>query len=339
MTNLASLREQKELRYAKKGLALALMSGMIWSFDGLILRKGLAAEPFRDPALWLFAPLLAAGLHDFCAACLSLAINAAQGKAREVIRTLCSKPGRFCICGALLGAPLGMGGYLMALSMAGPAYVLPITSLYPAVAALLALVFLKERISLRAWGGLALCVVGAISIGYTPPEGAGGGLFYLGIAFAFLAAFGWAAEGVCVTSGMDFIEPAVALNVYQIVSSLLYAGLIIPLALWFFSLTDPGGVPGLLARSFSSSGIGYFALAGFVGSLSYRCWYRAMNMAGVSRAMALNITYALWGVLFSAAFTDTEITRNLVIGAAVIFMGMFLVIGNPRDIVNLRNVS
>ena len=46
---------------------------------------------------------------------------------------------------------------------------------------------------------------------------AGGGAFYLGIAFAFLAAFGWAAEGVCVTSGMDFIEPAVALNIYQIV--------------------------------------------------------------------------------------------------------------------------
>ena len=208
MTNLASLREQKELRYAKKGLALALMSGMIWSSDGLILGKGLAEGPFGDPALWLFAPLLAAGLHDFCAACLSLAINGAQGKGREVIRTLRSKAGRACIWGALLGAPLGMGGYLMALSMAGPAYVLPITSLYPAVAALLALVFLKERVSLRAWGGLALCVIGAIAIGYTPPEGAGGGLFYLGIAFAFLAAFGWAAEGVCVTSGMDFIEPA-----------------------------------------------------------------------------------------------------------------------------------
>ena len=88
MTNLASLREQKELRYAKKGLALALMSGMIWSSDGLILGKGLAEEPFGSPALWLFAPLLAAGLHDFCAACLSLAINGAQGKGREVIRTL-----------------------------------------------------------------------------------------------------------------------------------------------------------------------------------------------------------------------------------------------------------
>ena len=260
MTNLASLREQKELRYAKKGLALALMSGMIWSSDGLILGKGLAEEPFGSPALWLFAPLLAAGLHDFCAACLSLAINGAQGKGREVIRTLRSKAGRACIWGALLGAPLGMGGYLMALSMAGPAYVLPITSLYPAIAALLALVFLKEHVSLRAWGGLALCVIGAIAIGYTPPEGAGGGLFYLGIAFAFLAAFGWAAEGVCVTSGMDFIEPAVALNVYQIVSSLLYAGIIVPLALWHLSASAPGcDIPGLLAlyneHTFTGGGI------------------------------------------------------------------------------------
>lgn len=340
MTNLASLREQKELRYAKKGLALALMSGMIWSSDGLILGKGLAEEPFDNPALWLFAPLLAAGLHDFCAACLSLAINGAQGKGREVIRTLRSKAGRACIWGALLGAPLGMGGYLMALSMAGPAYVLPITSLYPAIAALLALVFLKERVSLRAWGGLALCVIGAIAIGYTPPEGAGGGLFYLGIAFAFLAAFGWAAEGVCVTSGMDFIEPAVALNVYQIVSSLLYAGIIVPLALWHVSASAPGcDIPGLLARAFSSPGVGCFALAGVVGCISYRCWYKAMNMAGVSRAMALNITYALWGVLFGALFTDVEITRSLMIGAAAIFAGMFLVIGNPRDIINLRNVS
>ena len=324
MTNLASLREQKELRYAKKGLALALMSGMIWSSDGLILGKGLAEEPFGSPALWLFAPLLAAGLHDFCAACLSLAINGAQGKGREVIRTLRSKAGRACIWGALLGAPLGMGGYLMALSMAGPAYVLPITSLYPAIAALLALVFLKEHVSLRAWGGLALCVIGAIAIGYTPPEGAGGGLFYLGIAFAFLAAFGWAAEGVCVTSGMDFIEPAVALNVYQIVSSLLYAGIIVPLALWHLSASAPGcDIPGLLARAFSSPGVGCFALAGVVGCISYRCWYKAMNMAGVSRAMALNITYALWGVLFGALFTDVEITRSLVIGAAAIFAGMF----------------
>ncbi|MEG6592589.1 hypothetical protein V6C16_06365, partial [Desulfovibrio sp. 1188_IL3213] len=33
---------------------------------------------------------------------------------------------------------------------------------------------------------------------------------------------GWAAEGVCAASGMDFIEPGIALNVYQLVSAALY---------------------------------------------------------------------------------------------------------------------
>ena len=79
--------------------------------------------------------------------------------------------------------------------------------------------------------------------------------------------------------------------------------------------------------------------AGIVGACSYMCWYKAMNTTGVSRAMALNITYALWGVVLSAVFLDTEITVNLVIGAVVIFSGMVLVIGNPKDIVNLRQVG
>lgn len=333
------LRERKEVDFAKKGLALALLSGMIWSLDGLTLGKGLAAEPFGDPLLWLLAPLLAAGIHDTFGACVSLALNAAEGRGREVGRTLFSKPGRLCILGALLGAPLGMGGYLMALSLAGPAYVLPITSLYPAMAALLAFLFLKERISVRAWGGLALCVAGAIAIGYTPPESVGGNAFLLGIAFAFLAAFGWAAEGVCVTSAMDFVEPAVALNIYQIVSALLYAFLIVPALLLHLSLTVPDwSAAHFLGQALSSPGLPFFALAGVIGCLSYRCWYRAMNMTGVSRAMALNITYALWGVLFSALFTDIEITRNLVAGAAAICLGMVLVIGNPRELVNLRHV-
>ena len=131
---------------------------------------------------------------------------------------------------------------------------------------------------------------------------------------------------------MDFIEPAVALNVYQIVSSLLYAGIIVPLALWHLSASAPGcDIPGLLARAFSSSARGASRWRALWAASRTAAGDKAMNMAGVSRAMALaNITYALWGVLFGALFTDVEITRSLVIGAAAIFAGMFLVIGNPR---------
>ena len=85
-----------------------------------------------------------------------------------------------------------------------------------------------------------------------------------------------------------------------------------------------------------SPGTLFVGLAGFIGATAYMCWFRAMNMTGVSRAMALNISYALWGILFSSLFTDVEITRTLVMGAVTIFAGMFLVIGNPKDMFTLR---
>lgn len=71
--------------------------------------------------------------------------------------------------GGFLGAPLSMGGYLLAISFAGPAYVLPITPLYPVMAAILAMIFLKELINKRVWAGLLACVLGAFIISYVPP--------------------------------------------------------------------------------------------------------------------------------------------------------------------------
>ena len=256
-----------------------------------------------------------------------------------MIRTLRSKAGAPASGGRCSALPLGMGGYLMAPVHGGPGVYPAHHVALSAIAALLALVFLKEHVSLRAWGGPRAVRDRGHRHRLHPPEGAGGGLFYLGIAFAFLAAFGWAAEGVCATSGMDFIEPAVALNVLSdrvqpalrrdhrpagpVAFERVRAGLRHP---------RPAG------PRVSSPGVGCFALAGVVGCISYAAGTRP-NMAGVSRAMALNITYALWGVLFSALFTDVEITRSLVIGGRRDFAGMFLVIGNPRDIINLRNVS
>ncbi len=330
-------RDLQALAYAKKGIALAVLSGVIFSGDGLLIEKSLTHAPFNDPALSRLVPLICAGLRDLCAACIITCINWRSGRWNEVGRSLASKPGRFVILGAVLGALFGMGGYMAALRLASPAYVLPITTLYPAVAAILAVFTLKENIPPRSWMGLALCVAGAVAVGYTPPGGQTGDMFYLGLAFAGLAAVAWGVEGVCATSGMDFIEPIVALNMYFIVSATLYVGLIIPsVSLLFFA--QEGGL--LVPLSFlGSKGALFVAAAGCMGACSYYCWYKAMNMTGVSRAMALNISYALWGIVLSAMFSRVHITAGLVAGALVIFTGMCLVIGNPRDMLNLRKVD
>ncbi len=330
-------QDLQALGYAKKGIFLAVLSGIIFSGDGLLIEKALGHAPFNDPTLSLLVPLICAGLRDFCAACVITCITWRSGKLNELGRSLASKPGRFILAGAVMGALFGMGGYIAALRLAGPAYVLPITSLYPAVAAILAAFTLKENIPPRSWMGLALCVGGAVLVGYTPPDGRTGEMFYLGLAFASLAAVAWGVEGVCAASGMDFIEPIVALNMYFILSAALYVGLIVPaVSLLFF--TQAGGL--LVPLSFlASKGALFVATAGCLGVSSYYCWYNAMNMTGVSRAVALNISYALWGIILSAMFSKVHITVGLMAGALVIFTGMCLVIGNPRDMLNLRNVD
>lgn len=341
MTTISSaseLRARLELHFAKKGLAFGLLAGLIFAISSvLLLGPGVKRLTAIRPELWVVAPLLAAGLHDMTACFFGMGINCARGQGREIWRTLASRPGRYCLTGAFLGAPLGMGAYLLSISLAGAAYALPITSLYPAWATVLAIFFLKERVGLRTWCGLAGCIVGACIIGYVPPDGATPTYFYLGILCAVVASVGWATEGVIITSGMDFVEPGIALNIYHMTSALLYMSIILPIAV---HITMPGAsYVQVLVEVLTNPGILYVCCAGLMGCLSYMFWYMAMNTAGVSRAMALNITYALWGVVLSAVFLDGKITAALVAGALVIFVGMLLVVGNPKDIVQLRKVE
>ncbi len=328
-TTLEALKLKHDVSFAKKGLLWALLSGITWGFDGVILGLAFGIAALADEQYWLLGPLTVAGLHDCFSAFWLFIYNAVTGRTRELIRTLRSRPARSVMLGALFGGPVAMSCYFLGVKFAGAAYVMPITALYPAVASVFASVFLKERICRRAWFGLMLCILGGITIGYTPPEGAVGSEFYLGIMLALVATFGWGVEGVLATSGMDFLDPAVALNVRQLTSAAVFLGVVLPLA---------GGWM-LIEPALTSDISWVFPLAAFAGALSYLCWYRAMNMTGVSRAMAINITYSLWGIFFSAIFTEVEITSTLLIGAAIITIGMIMVVGNPKDMVNLRNVD
>lgn len=324
-----ALVARRDLAFALRGLAMALGSGLLWGLNGVVLDKGLSQPPFADPALWLAAPLAASALHDVLAGLWNMLFNVATGRVREIGRSLVTRPGLLVGLGALFGGPLGMGGYIVGLRLAGPAYVLPITSLYPAVASALAAALLGERIVPRAWLGLALCACGVAVMGWSPPQGTEGSQFYLGLCMAALATVGWGAEGVLSTSAMDLLDPPVALNIRQFVSGAFYLLVVLPLV---------GGWP-VLARAIVSPGGAVIAAASVIGAGSYLLWYRAMNRTGVSRAMAVNVTYALWGVVFSALFTGAAITAGVWLGAAAIVGGMMLVVGDPRRMADLRAVD
>lgn len=332
-----AVQEQKSLAFAKKGIVLGILSGIIFSFSGVFVELGKSFEPLNTPALYLLVPMLCAGIHDLCAAILTTLYNARCGKLAELQRSLASRPGKYVIAGAAIGAICGMAAYMMALTIIGAAYAMPISSAYPAVGMVLAVLILKEQVRPLAWLGIAGCIAGVVIIGYTPPESTGGSLFYIGLFCAALAAFGWAVESVCAAAGMDFIDPLVALNIYYLVSTLIFWGLLIP-STAAMVLPDAGGWATLWAIA-NSKGVLFIALAGAFGFLAFTCWYYSICMTGLSRGMALNVSYALWGILFSSIINNTPITSTLVLGAVLIFIGIVLVIGNPKDMLNLRKME
>lgn len=317
---------KSESARVKKGMGWGLFSGIAWGADGVVLGIALAMAPFAGVGGAIFAapwaaPLVAAAMHDGLAGAWLLLHLLVTGKLKEFARSFATRPGRIICVGAVLGGPVGMSGYLIAINYAGPSYAIPVTALYPAVASVMAVFILKEKITARVWAGIVLCVAGAVVIGYTPPAGGAYPHFYIGIAFALVAALGWAAEGVMSTRAMDSVDPSVAINIREVTSFAVYIVVVLPLA----------GALGVFSDAFSAESFRFLMLAGFLGAAAFLSWYRGLSMAGVGRTMSLNVTYALWGVVFGAIFTDVSLTVPLVVGAVVITAGALLVVSGPGN--------
>jgi drug/metabolite transporter (DMT)-like permease len=223
---------------------------------------------------------------------------------------------------ALLGGPIANGGYLLGISMAGPAYALTITALYPLVGTILSRIFLKQEIVPRVWVGMLLSVIGAIVISDVQPEGQNSSNFYLGILFASLAALGWGAEAVLAVFGMSMIDPKIAINIRELVSGTVMAIFILPIVGGWAVISKVMTLPGTF---------GAFAIAALAAGVSYLTWYKANTTIGVAKGMALNGTYVAWGVIFSVVFMSQSLTQNLVIGSGLVLIGATLVAINPKE--------
>ena len=267
-------------------------------------------------------PLAAACMNDSIAGLWLLIYNGGAGRLKEIMRSLKTFPGQMVCVAALLGGPIANGGYLLGISLAGPAYALTITALYPIVGAILSRIFLKQTIVPRVWVGMGLSVIGAIVISYVPPEGGNSELFYLGLLFASLAAFGWGAEAVLAVFGMSMVDPKIAINIRELTSGLFLAIFILPIVGGWAILSQVAVLPFTL---------GAFAIAALLAAVSYLAWYKANTSIGVAKGMALNGTYVMWGVIFSVIFLNSPLTQNLVIGSGLVLIGATLVAINPKE--------
>lgn len=303
-----------------------LMSGILWGLDTVLLGIALAMTPFISSQQAIFlAPFVSTFLHDFFSSIWMLIYTAFKKELGKTFRAAKTRSGRFIMLGALLGGPVGMTGYLLAIKYIGPAYTAIISSLYPAIGALLSYIFLKEKMKPISILGLFMSILGIILLGYAP----GGEVANLGLGFVFavLCVVGWASEAVICAYGMkeDEITPEQSLQVRQLTSAVTYGFLIIPV------LKGISFTMGVLPTTATAM----ILLTALAGTTSYVFYYKGIHKIGATKAMSLNITYSAWSIIFGVILLGNSVDIKSVICCIMIIIGSTMAAGDIREIISI----
>lgn len=290
---------------------IGLFSGFLWAVNGIVFSLLMGSELIKNynVEIIFFLPLVFAGFNDLFAGLLVLGYNGFLGKLKMILPALKTKTGKWVCFAGLIGGPVGQCSYIMGISLAGPAYAIPISALCPMFGTILSFIFLKEKINLKTIVCIIGCIIGTFVLSYTKPTG-NYPYFYLGILFSLLAGFSWGLEATIVSfATKEELEEEIILNIREIISGISILFLVLPCLNLFGSFITT-------IRSIAI--IRYLLFAGFFASLSYLLYYKGMNLNGVPKGMALNSTFSLWSVVLSVIFLSTPLTVTLLIGVAIV---------------------
>ena len=272
-----------------------ILAGITWAIETIILGIALAMSPFvSTPQAVLLAPFASTFLHDAFSAVWACVYNGVRGNLTGVMNALKTRSGRFVALAAVIGGPVGMTGYVLSVANMGASIGAVASAIFPAIGAVLARFFLKEKMSWYRWVFLILSLLGVYGLSYSPEINITN--FWLGFAGTLMCAFGWGIEAVIIAKCVQdaAVTDEIALQIRQTTSALVYGLVILPVMKGW----------GFTASLFSGTGwlIPVIALAALFATASYLFYYRAISQIGASKSMALNITYSAWAVIFSVIF-------------------------------------
>lgn len=312
----------------KKGLMFGILVGLAWGLDTVLMGKVGGFGIFLNSKV---TPLVHAFFHDgFCFIWLAL-ILLFRKDLRKVFQLMKTKEGKVTMMAALVGAPVGMSGYLLGVKYASPAYASSISVIYPGVGAIMSYFILKEKLSLRAVIGIVISLIGSAALGYSKVDLNMYPDFYKGIGFTLLAVIGWASEGVIIGYAMKKInkdkkddvqaKPIHFLTVRYLVSLAAYGLIVLPVVKGY----------GLVGEVVSTGTVVYFAGIATLGVITYLSWYKAVDLIGAAMGTALNSTAAFWAVIFSGLLMGTKITPYLAFWCFVIILGVMIFAIDPKE--------
>jgi drug/metabolite transporter (DMT)-like permease len=295
-----------------------LMSGATWGLVAVLL-TAVSAAMWGYPIV--ATTLVVAAAHDSVAALFLLGWSGIRGGLRGIARLVASREAGAVIACSLLGGPVFMGGYVGSMILAGPSYALTLTATYPVIGAVLADRLLRQRLTGVGWLAVVGTTIGAALTVFDASSSESSVRTLLGIALAVAGAAGVALEGIVAYKVMITADPDAVLVLRQVFSAVL---LVIAV------LAVPDGLATTSALAVPDVGL-LILVAGAIGGYSYATWYRAIRKIGVARAMTLNITYAMWGILLAWLIQQASASPFAVAGCIVVVAGAGLTILSGRQ--------
>lgn len=294
-----------------------LFSGILWGLDTVVLGIALSMSPYIGTAEAIaFAAIASSFLHDAGCAIWLMIYMGAKRRLKDTLAALKTRSGKVVILGALLGGPIGMTGYVIAINNIGAAYTAIISAFYPALGAFLSFVLLKEKMDKKQIAALVVALVGVMAMGYISAGDSEMGNATLGLVGAVLAVIGWGSEAVLCAWGMrdDAVDNETALQIRETTSALVYGIVVLPLF----------GAWGFTASAVPSLATGVIALSALAGTASYLFYYKGISLIGAAKAMALNISYSAWAVVFGFVLQGTVPTPATVFFCVLTLAGTVL---------------
>lgn len=350
MTTSIMLQNALQKHYTRNqrwGFMWALWTAILW---GAWYVPGTALwfeHPYVDistdnQSLRLAATAVMTWIHAVSVFIFLLLWNMVLGKVKDYGRTMVrfKTISKWYALASLCGGPMAIFGSYMAMGFVGPVFAAVTSLFYPVIGAVIARLWYKEKISQRAAIGMAIIIFGGVVI-YGP------GLFgemditsnhaWLGYVGGIMSAIGWGTEGAVAARAMDVSDPDVGIHCRFTFEIMFWGLLILPFLAFFTDLP----IANLIIETITSSkALLWIFLASACHAYCYTAFYKSFSLIGVGRGEAIGNLYAMFALIFIAAFTLQLPAWYFIIGLVLTITGSFVMFSESAEsIANLRDVD
>ena len=251
-----------------------------------------------------FGPLAIADIRTAIAALVLLSLLIWRGGVSE----LAPNAFRFLLLGAFNSAiPFTLFAYAALSITAGLASILNAT--VPLFGALVAWLWLRERLTWLQWLGLVIGFAGVLWLSAASASFKPGGHGWAIVA-GLLASVSYAISGSVVKRYFAHVRPLAVATGSQVAAS----AILLPITLFYLPPVAPSALDWLAL----------IALGVFCTGLAYALYFRLIARVGPTKTMAVTFLIPAFAIVWGVLFLDEHVTSVMLSGCAVILIGTAL---------------